>query len=133
MSGRWMNLGRMTHGEYRANINGLNIFFGAVLGVVMAGTETLDQRDFAMTLFLSATMVITILYVTSSPHRIAYALLAALFIAGFPWLLQTLTGGAPVPPNLQPTLGVWLGITLLAEFVPREKPVGGSEPAPEEA
>ena len=122
MRGRkWLDMGRMTQSEYRANLNGLNIFFGAVLGFVMAGTETLGPRDFAMTLFISATLVITILYVTSSPYRIAYALMSAFFIAVFPWVLARLTGGAPVPPNLQPTLAVWLGITMMVEFLPREK------------
>jgi hypothetical protein len=27
-------IGRMSHGEYNANLNGLGIFFGAVLGFV---------------------------------------------------------------------------------------------------
>lgn len=121
---KWNKWGRMTHSEYRANLNGLNIFFGAVLGVVLAGTETLGQKDFAMTLFISATLVITILYVSSSPHRIGYALLAGIFIAGLPRLLQLLTDGAPVPPHLQPTMAVWLGITLMAEFLPRERAAG---------
>lgn len=119
---------RMTHGEYRANINGLNIFFGAVLGVVLAGTETLGQKDFAMTLFVSATLVISILYVTSSPHRLGYALLAGVFVAGLPQLLHILTDGAPMPPHLQPTMAVWLGITLLAEFLPRERESDGKKP-----
>jgi hypothetical protein len=111
----------MTEGEYRANLNGLNIFFGAVLGVVMAGTETLGPRDFALTLFITATLVVTILYVSASPRRILYALLAALYIAGFPWALDRIIDGAPIPRNLQPTLAVWLGFVLLVEFMPREK------------
>jgi uncharacterized cupin superfamily protein len=38
-------LWRMTPGEYRANVDGLNLFFGAVLGVVMATTDRLGARD----------------------------------------------------------------------------------------
>ena len=119
----WKRVGRMTQGEYRANLNGLGIFFGAVLGFVMAGTETLSQRDFATTLFFTATLVITILYVSSSPNRIAYAALAAVLIGLFPRILALLlSDGAAIPRNLQPTLAVWLGITLMVEFLPREKP-----------
>lgn len=119
----WIGWGRMTQGEYRANLNGLGIFFGAVLGFVMAGTDTLGPRDFATTLFLSATVVITILYVSSSPRRIVYAVLSAILIAALPRILaQLLSDGAQIPRNLQPTLAVWLGITLLVEFLPREKP-----------
>ncbi|MES2444009.1 MAG: hypothetical protein V4574_14365 [Pseudomonadota bacterium] len=118
----WIAWGRMTQTEYRANLNGLGIFFGAVLGFVMAGTDTLAPRDFAMTLFLSATVVITILYVSSSPRRIVYAILSAILIAALPRILaQLLSDGAQIPRNLQPTLAVWLGITLLVEFLPREK------------
>jgi hypothetical protein len=119
---KWTSWGRMTHGEYRANLNGLGIFFGAVLGFVMAGTETLEPIDFALTLFLAATVVITILYVSSSPRRIAYALVSAILIAGLPRILgELLSEGAQIPRNLQPTLAVWLGITLIVEFLPREK------------
>lgn len=114
---------RMTHGEYRANLNGLNIFFGAVLGFVMAGTETLRPADYAVTLTICAGVVISILYVSSSPYRIAYALLTAAMIAGLPYLLDpVLHDGAQVPRNLQPTLAVWLGLTLFVELIPREKP-----------
>jgi hypothetical protein len=113
----------MTDSEYRANHNGLGIFFGAVLGFVMAGTETLNQRDFALTLFFTSTVVITLLYVSASPNRFAYALLAILSIAVFPQVLAViLTPGAKIPPNIQPTLAVWLGIALLVEILPREKP-----------
>jgi len=118
----WKSVGRMTRSEYRANLNGLGIFFGAVLGFVMAGTDTLPPRDFALTLFFSATVVITILYVSSSPRRILYAILSAVLIAALPRLLgELLSPGAQIPRNLQPTLAVWLGITLLVEFLPREK------------
>lgn len=120
------SLGRMTEGEYRANLNGLGIFFGAVLGFVMAGTETLGPRDFALTLFLSATAVICILYVSSSPQRLFYAAITALYIAILPTVLHDLLGkGAAIPRNLQPTLAVWLVITLFVEFMPRDRTAAG--------
>jgi hypothetical protein len=114
---------RMSEAEYRANLNGLSIFFGAVLGFVMASVETLPPRDFAMTLFFTATMVITILYVNSSHHRFSYALMAAVIIAIYPYALKiVLTPGAKLPPQLQLTLAVWLGFSLLVEILPRERP-----------
>jgi hypothetical protein len=112
---------RMTQSEYRANLNGLNIFFGAVLGVVMAGTESLAPFDFGLVLFIVATLVICILYVSASPYRLAYAAAAAALIAGLPWLLELFVDpGQRVPHAIQPTLAVWLGVTLLIEFLPRE-------------
>ena len=131
---KWAGWARMTLGEYRANLNGLGIFFGAVLGFVMAGTETLGPLDFAVTLFVTASVVITILYVSSSPHRLTYAILAALFIAALPHMLgHLLSAGAKIPDHLQPTLAVWLAITLLVEFLPRERAAAGDTGSEDEA
>ena len=112
----------MTPGEYRANIEGMNIFFGAVLGVVMATTDRLGTADFAVTLALTAGLVITLLYVSSSRHRLGYAVAAGVMIAGLPRFFQNfLSDPAGVPPHLQPTLAVWLAFLLLVEFAPRER------------
>ncbi|MDF7776793.1 hypothetical protein P1X14_16170 [Sphingomonas sp. AOB5] len=120
--------GQMTEAEYRANLNGLGIFFGAVLGFVMAGTETLGVRDFAFTLFFTATLVISILYVNSSRSRISYTLMTAGLIAALPFVLETvLSPGAQIPPRLQPTLAVWLGIAIVVELMPRAKEDQGAQ------
>ncbi|MBB4837073.1 hypothetical protein HNP52_000124 [Sphingomonas kyeonggiensis] len=117
-----IGLGRMSHGEYNANLTGLGIFFGAVLGFVMASTENLTTKDYVLVLFTTAAMVITILYVSSSRHRIAYSILAFAFIAALPYILGLLvTPGAQLPPKLQPTLAVWLAMTLIVEFNPRDR------------
>ena len=34
----------MSHREYKANLSGMNIFFGAILGVVMAESESPSPR-----------------------------------------------------------------------------------------
>jgi UDP-N-acetylmuramyl pentapeptide phosphotransferase/UDP-N-acetylglucosamine-1-phosphate transferase len=115
-------VGRMSHGEYNANLNGLGIFFGAVLGFVMASTENLTNKDYVLVLFTTAAMVITILYISSSRHRIAYSILALGFIAALPYILGLLVSpGAQLPPKLQPTLAVWLVMTLIVEFNPRDR------------
>ena len=61
--------------EYRANHVGMNTFFGAVLGFVMAGTERLDAIEFAYVLFMVSGVVISILYVSASKQKIVYSLL----------------------------------------------------------
>jgi hypothetical protein len=110
-------LWRMTPGEYRANVDGLNLFFGAVLGVVMATTDRLGGRDFAVTLIVTATLVVTLLYVSSGRHRFAYALFAAAVLAFLPRILGPLLADpAGMPPHLQPTLLVWLGFIVLVEL-----------------
>jgi hypothetical protein len=111
----------MTYREYRANLSGLNIFFGAVLGFVLAALDTLKPPQFAFLLASVSGLVIGILYVTSSRHRLLYLVLTAGLILYLPRLLDSLIQSeAPFPQNLQPTLAVWLAMTAFVEFMPRE-------------
>lgn len=118
----------MSHNEYRANIAGLNIFFGAVLGMVMAGAEALDGRNFAVLLLITAGIVIAILYISASRRRIVYAMLAGVLIAALPFVFGVLSLGGSLPDKLQPTLAVWALMMTVIEFVPRQ-PAPAREPA----
>lgn len=112
---------RMTHQEYRANLNGLNIFFGAVLGFVLAGTETLDPLRFSILLLGTAAVVITILYINASANRLTYSVLGLVLIIAMPrWITPWMPSGFDLPANLQPTLIVWAAMTAIIEFLPRE-------------
>jgi hypothetical protein len=112
---------RMTEREYRANIDGLNIFFGAVLGFVLAGSETLDNIWFGVLLAVTAGIVISILYITASAHRLVYSVLALILIVSMSsWLEDFLPGTTSIPPKLQPCLLVWALLTMSVEFLPRE-------------
>ncbi|HEY0061776.1 MAG TPA: hypothetical protein VGC21_06625, partial [Telluria sp.] len=62
--------GKLSDGEYQANLNGINMFFGAVLGVVLAGIEKLSSLQFFLVLLLLAGNVTSILFISSSRHRI---------------------------------------------------------------
>jgi hypothetical protein len=109
-----------TESEIRANHAGMNTFFGAVLGFVMAGTEKLDAFEFASVLFLVSGVVISVLYVSASPYKFAYALVTLVFIATLPgvadWVLDK---GEHLPDKLQPTLLVWTLLSIFVEFFPR--------------
>lgn len=119
---------RMTEREYRANIEGLNIFFGAVLGFVLAGSENLAMLPFAGLLLIVAGTVISILYISSSDKRVTYALLTVMLVAVLPRVMGNLLGhGTPMPPKVQPTLAVWAAMTILIEFLPRDR---GEPPRP---
>lgn len=108
---------RMTQGEYRANITGMNVVFGAVLGFVLAGAGTMTTDQFIFVLMIAASGVVTILYLGSSPYKLFYAVLGAVLVASLPELLG-LVDVEPMP-KLQATLGVWLMITLIIEALPR--------------
>ena len=113
---------RMTEREYRANIDGLNIFFGAVLGFVLAGSETLTNVWFGVLLAVTAGIVISILYITASAQRVAYSILALVLIGSMSaWLEDFLPGTRSIPEKLQPCLLVWALMTIMVEFLPRDK------------
>jgi hypothetical protein len=112
---------RMTEREYRANIDGLNIFFGAVLGFVLAGSETLDNLGFGVLLAGTSGVVISILYITASEQRLAYSALSLVMIASMGRVLEDMFPGDSIPEKLQPCLLVWALMTILVEFLPREK------------
>lgn len=119
---------RMSDREYRANHDGLNMFFGAVLGVVLSGTEGLSSMQFAILLVLSASIVVTILYVSASARRLSYAVLGVVAVASLPYVIARMIGPDTVPPHLQPTLAVWLAFVILVEFAPREHQPSNSDP-----
>jgi hypothetical protein len=118
-------LGRMTDGEYQANLSGINIFFGAVLGFVLAGAERLKSWQFGLLLLGLSSAVITILYISSSKRRASYSVLALVYALGFPEVMDVLLGGRDlVPDKIRPTLVVWTLITVLVEFWSRDSDRG---------
>lgn len=115
-------LGRMSTGEYQANLNGLNMFFGAVLGFVLAGSEKLNALQFGFLLLSLASIVVTVLYISSSKNKVMYALLALFYAATLPELMDVMLHSKDtVPDKVRPTLLVWIFMTVAVEFWAREK------------
>ena len=113
---------RMTDAEYRANMTGLNTFFGAVLGFVISGIENLDAIRFGVVLILLTGLVVSILYISASKHRLIYSLYTVAAVAMLPFIADPfLPGDAALPSKLQPTFAVWALFTIIVEFMPRER------------
>jgi hypothetical protein len=109
-----------TESEIAAHHAGMNVFFGAVLGFVMAGTERLDSLEFAYVLLVVSAVVISILYVSASRQKIAYSLFTVLLIFMLPRVSNlALDQGEALPDKLQPTLLVWTFLSIFIEFMPR--------------
>lgn len=104
-----------TQSEYRANLAGMNTFFGAVIGFVIADVQAPSDLHFGAFLGISAAIVICILYISASPYRIAYAAMTILFVIALPFLAPKVD----VPSKLQVTLGVWAILTVAVEYIPR--------------
>ena len=114
---RKFGLGSMSIGEYQANLSGMNTFFGAVLGFVLTGTEKLNSWQFGTVLMMLAGTVISILFISNSRHRVAYAIYTLVLALIFPELIDFLFNGHDlVPDKVRPTLIVWTLLTILVEF-----------------
>ena len=114
-------LGPMTEREYRANLTGINIFFGAVLGFVLAGIEKLSSLQFGLVLVLLAGNVISILFISESRHRVvysAYAIALSFITPGVIDLVLRTTDA--IPSKVIPTLVAWTLMTMLVEFWSRD-------------
>ena len=117
-----------TESEYQAHLAAMNTFFGAVLGFVMAGTERLDQFEFAIVLIFVSGIVISILYVSASPYKLLYAVLTVAMVALLPLAIAPiLDPGEQLPDKLQATLYVWTFISITVEFLPRRPDDGLNE------
>ncbi len=112
--------GRLRESEYRASVDALNLFFGAIVGVNFAGLTDLSSADYAILLFITATLIGFILMVSKTTRRIWSAVQLTIFMAGYAWLglVEKVIEG--VDEKLVITLAVWTGAALLAEFTPRD-------------
>ena len=103
MPGIW-GWSRIDEDEYRANLNGLNTFFGAVIGFVLADVTTRNPLQFAQVLLVTSGVVVGILYVSASGRRWWYAALNLLIILALPRVVPPAEGDVT---RLQITLAVW--------------------------
>lgn len=110
----------MDHREYRANISGLQIVFGAVLGFVLAGAERFEPFDFGVLLLVTIGAVVSILYISASRRRIFYAVLALGYSLLLPLAVLRITG-VQAPEKLAPTLLIWTLFQASIEFLPRRE------------
>ena len=116
-----LGFGRISAREYQANLSGLNILFGAVLGFVLTGTETLDEWKFGFVLLTLAAFVVSILYISHSRHRLVYAIATLIGAMMLPELIDwALDGHGLLPDKVRPTLVVWTVMTILVEFWGRD-------------
>lgn len=120
----------MSDKEYKANLSGMNIFFGAIIGVVMASYESSSPLLYIAVLMFSASLVIIMLYISASKRRIVYSTMAMLLV-GYLWFLALSDSyffdfdPTWLKSKYLPTMSAWLAMILFIEFTPRERPDGG--------
>ena len=131
---------RQTHSERMGGIDGVNLFFGALLGANLGTIEQLPLIDYIELIVILAGTVVTLRLVSTSDRRgyaLAslglYILLVAIFLAAPGLKPEGLSPEAAA--RLGATLAIWVLLVLALEYWPtRPAEVRPAEPpAPEEA
>jgi len=127
-----------TRSEKAGTIDGLNLFFGALLGANLGTLGRMPIGDYVeLVIFLSAVVVGLRVVSTSERRLYAFGSLALLgaalaFRLGSGEYADAISGGDL--QRLEATLAIWVGFALLVEVAPTYDPKPPAAPrAPDEA
>ena len=119
--------------EKVGTIDGLNLFFGALLGANLGTLERLPTKDYANLIFLLAGTVVALRIVSTSERRVYALLTLALYLALLasvlllPGRLQGMAEGDL--QRLTVTIAIWVVAVVLMEFWPvRRDPTAAAGP-----
>jgi len=123
-----------TRREKAGNVDGINLFFGALLGANLGTTGSLPALSYAQLAALLVGLVITIRMVSVSERRLyAYGTLAAYMLLFAAILLVPALGieglGQAELDRLLLTLGIWVAATVLVDLLPVRDPADPAETA----
>ena len=112
-----------TRREKAGTIDGINLFFGALLGANLGVADRLPAMSYAQLMALLAGLVVTIRIVSVSERRLyAYFSLALYVVLMMVVLLVPALGIDGLARDdlqrLALTLAIWVGATVLVEFMP---------------
>lgn len=113
---RFFGMSSLRPEEYRASINALNIFFGAIIGVNFSSLQELPPVDYAYVLLLTSALIALILIVSNSKRRIWSAVQLIVALAGYYYLFRIQVVIEGVTDHLLVTLGIWAASALFYEF-----------------
>lgn len=120
---------RNTEGGKAGSLDGMNLFFGALLGANLGTLEGVPLDDYVKMVVVLAGTVMTIRIISTSKDRVQAFILVALYtlLLGAIFLLpgSRPEGMAAGDLNrLGATLAIWIGCVLLIELTPvREEKV----------
>lgn len=125
-----------TRAEKRASVNGLNLFFGALIGANLGSLENLALPDYTVIV----TMVcLTVLYIQLAPvarQRWVYVAILATYVGVLYLLLIAPVGlhpfrdGPRPQPHLFVTICLWLVSVAYIELRPMAKTEPSARPEP---
>jgi uncharacterized membrane protein YqgA involved in biofilm formation len=114
---------RSTSGGKAGAIDGLNLFFGALLGANLGSIQGMTLPDYVELIFLLAAVVMTVRMLSTSPRRTyMLASIALSVVIGAAFLLwKPFQPKGVAPADLQriaTTLAIWLALVLFTELSP---------------
>ena len=120
------NLLRNTEGGKAGAIDGLNIFFGALLGANLGTVDRMPLYDYVKLIFILAATVMTLRMLSTSERRkmmLLSVFVYALIIAGMAFLPPFQPKGMDKGDlyRMVATLVIWMAFVLAAELSPMEK------------
>ena len=130
-----------TRREKAGTIDGLNLFFGALLGANLGTLGRLPVGNYVEITILLAIAVVGVRVLSTSERR-TYALISLLAFAGLVWFrlgsgkFETGMNGGDLQ-RLQATLAVWISFVIAIEIIPTYDPPAeprqgpGVPPSPE--
>jgi hypothetical protein len=116
-----------TRAEKRASVNGLNLFFGALIGANLGSLEQLALRDYTLLISMICLIVLYIQLAPVARQRWLYLAILLMTVVGLYVLLLTPQGlrffeNRPRPaPHLFVTICVWLFSVAYVELRPLAK------------
>jgi hypothetical protein len=129
-AGMWrtlLGIDAQTRSEKRASTNGINLFFGALIGANLGSLEHLALRDYTILISIICVIVLYIQLAPVARHRWLYLGLLLMTVASLYVLLLTPHGlkffeDRPRPaPHLFVTIFVWLLSVAYVELRPVAK------------
>ena len=119
---RWNEANRrsmqMTDREVAATVQAMNLFFGAVIGFILADIQDIATRDYVIVLIITVSVVMAILWLSQSHRRLYSVFSLAISLGLYAWVdLANPAGfGDNIPDKMLPTLAVWSMLAVGTEF-----------------
>ena len=132
---RLLGLDAQTLAEKRAALNGVSLFFGALIGANLGMTTGMPLRDYALIVAVMCTLILY-LYIAPVARRrlsavaILLALLGGLYLLLIHDLGAAAFDGARPSPHIFITICFWVASTLVVELRPIEESLAESTGIP---
>ena len=119
----WKTAFVQTRREQRSSLDGVNLFFGALIGANFGSLSGVGRYEYSVLVVLLAGAVITLRVFATSERRGYAFMLLGVYIVGVGHFLFFPPRGLDSLPDvdrqrLAVTLAIWLGATLLTYYTP---------------